>query len=335
MSALRAALVAAVDGLRGRRVALLDFPQYSNVGDSMIWLGARAVLRDVGARVVYACHQRSYSRERLARRLGDGCICLTGGGNLGDLWPHHQAFRERVLDDFPHHDIVQLPQTVSFVDPAGIARVGAAFRRHARLTVMVRDRASLALVGTEMGVPAVLVPDLAFGLDALPPRPRADVDVLGLCRVDAESSGALAGLARRGVPVADWLDDEPSRARAAVERLDLLAVRHPRMLGWGSAVAARLYDRVARERVTRGFRLIGRARVVIVDRLHGHILCLLAGIPHVVVDTRFGKVRGFQDAWTADSPLARSADSLEAALDMAAELLRTSLPLPMHGERAG
>src|SRR5262249_58384496 len=116
--------------LRGRRVALLDFPDYSNVGDSAIWLGERAALREVGAGLVYACHRRSYSRPLLERLIGDGSICLSGGGNFGDLYPAHQAFRERVLADFPRHQIIQLSQTLYSLDPANILSVREVIRRH-------------------------------------------------------------------------------------------------------------------------------------------------------------------------------------------------------------
>ncbi len=32
--------------------------------------------------------------------MSGGPIFLQGGGNLGDLWPNHQAFRERVAAAF-------------------------------------------------------------------------------------------------------------------------------------------------------------------------------------------------------------------------------------------
>jgi pyruvyl transferase EpsO len=63
---------------------------------------------------------------------------------------------------------------------------------------------------------------------------------------------------------------------------------------------SRLYVPLAHERLHRGLTLLASGRVVITDRLHGHILCLLMGVPHVVLDNTYGKLSTFRDAWTAD-----------------------------------
>lgn len=307
-------------GLRGRRVALLDFPDYSNVGDSAIWLGERATLRELGARLVYACHQQSYSRRLLDHLIGDGCLCLSGGGNFGDLYPPHQAFRERVLADFPRNEIIQLPQTICFSDPGGTRRVREMLQRHPRFTLMVRDRPSLELARHELDVPAALCPDMAFGLGSLSRRRRPELEVIGLCRTDFEGSRVLARLGELQIPVTDWVQDAKSFVRWAAKRSERMAADHPRLLGWSKAVSALVFDAIARERLERGMRILERARAVITDRLHGHVLCMLAGIPHVIVDTRFGKVRRFHEAWTAGSPLVRTADSAEEAVRLARDL---------------
>src|SRR5262249_1753615 len=80
------------------------------------------------------------------------------------------------------------------------------------------------------------------------------------------------------------------------------------------------FNTMALARLERGRRVLERGRVVITDRLHGHILCLLADIPHVVVDNLYGKVLSFHDAWTSGSPLARKANTVEAAVRVAREL---------------
>ena len=52
---------------RGSRVALLDFPEYGNVGDSVIWLAQLAALRAAGASVVYVAGVSSYDARELRR----------------------------------------------------------------------------------------------------------------------------------------------------------------------------------------------------------------------------------------------------------------------------
>ena len=60
------------------RVACVDFPQSSNVGDNAIWLGQHAVLRRLRKQVVYQCDNRSYSKDQLKRQIGDGQLCICG-----------------------------------------------------------------------------------------------------------------------------------------------------------------------------------------------------------------------------------------------------------------
>jgi pyruvyl transferase EpsO len=48
--------------------------------------------------------------------------------------------------------------------------------------------------------------------------------------------------------------------------------------------------------------MLSCGRIVVSDRLHAHILCLLMGIPHVLVDNSYGKVKSFFAAWTKDAP---------------------------------
>ena len=183
-----------------RRVALLDFPNHSNVGDSAIWLGELAYLRSIeSVGLAYSCDPQSYSRAELARRLGDGTILLSGGGNLGDLWEPSQYLREQVIRDFPGNRIVQLPQSIWFQHRSTVRRARQVFDAHPDLTILVRDRRSLAFAVNEFRTPARLCPDMAFALGALerPCRPRADL--VWLCRTDKESMGSHQLTRRSGV----------------------------------------------------------------------------------------------------------------------------------------
>ena len=64
--------------------------------------------------IVYTCEIDTYSPGILEAYLVNGIILLQGGGNFGDLWQAHQSFRERVIQDFPHKKIIQLPQSIFF-----------------------------------------------------------------------------------------------------------------------------------------------------------------------------------------------------------------------------
>jgi pyruvyl transferase EpsO len=279
---------------RGARVALLDFPDHGNVGDSAIWLGELALLRALGATLVYVATRRTFRANRLRARLGKGGIVLLhGGGNLGDLWPRHNEHREAVVAELREFPIVQFPQSVHFQDPALLARTGGVLRTHPQLTLLVRDRRSLGLARDQLGVPSVLCPDSAFALGPLPRPVAPDRDIVWLSRADKEApaSGPYAGLEH--VEREDWVHER----RTVLRRLNTT-------LGYWDATPERVTEWVFRslgwERVRRGCRLLARGRVVATNRLHGQILALLMGIPHFVSDTRHGKVSDFFHTWLSD-----------------------------------
>lgn len=66
-----------------------------------------------------------------------------------------------------------------------------------------------------------------------------------------------------------------------------------------------------------GFELLGSARFVITDRLHGHILSTLIGVPHVLMDSKLGKNINFHNTWTRSCECARVTSNVSDALDVA------------------
>lgn len=67
-----------------------------------------------------------------------------------------------------------------------------------------------------------------------------------------------------------------------------------------------------------GFRLLGSARLVITDRLHGHIMSTLIGTPHVLMDSKLGKNIDFHDTWTRHCACTRVANDIDHAKRYAA-----------------
>lgn len=296
--------------------ALLDFPDYSNVGDSLIWLGELAFFERVAERPpAYVSTIHGFDLDALRRAVPDGPIFLSGGGNFGDLWPRFQRFRLDLLAALPGRRIVQLPQTLHFADPARTAETRAAIAAHGDFTLLVRDHASLAHAQAELGCRVALCPDMAFCLGSLS-RPALPVhDIVYLLRTDQERSadrGAL-DLPPRSI-VADWIHGAPvpSGWDRAMARLGRTAA----MLA-GAEPDYRRFRARARGELERGRALLGSGDAVVTDRLHGHILAVLMGIPHAVLDNSYGKVRGFAEQWTADLPGVAVCRTLEDSTDHA------------------
>jgi exopolysaccharide biosynthesis predicted pyruvyltransferase EpsI len=303
---------------------LVDYPRHLNVGDQAIWLGERAALRALGVEVTIACERADYRAARLRRHVGDGVICLHGGGNFGDLYPTHQALRERVLTDFRGRPVVQLAQSISFASSETLERTRRLISDHGDVTLLVRDTVSEGFAREHFDAEVALIPDSAFALGALErPRPASE-PIVRLARRDREARDAGADMAG----TFDWLEapsDGGDRRELAIRRLRLALAtgrregggRFPRA---GGPALLRAFDDYASWSVRRGASLLARGRVVITDRLHGHILCTLMSIPHVILDSSDGKVRNYWETWTHASDVARWADDVRQARALAQEL---------------
>jgi pyruvyl transferase EpsO len=298
-------------------LALVDYPDYSNVGDSAIWLGQSIYLqRERGQRPAYCCSIGSYAADALAESAPTGPILICGGGNFGTLWPRHQEFRIELLERFSERPIIQLPQSIHFSDESSIATTARAIARHGAFAMLVRDQKSYDFAKAKFDCSVHLCPDMAFYIGATPRR-ASEVDLLYLMRTDGERIGT------RDVPdtkeskiVTDWLDE----SRYALRFVRLMTQARGMLTGQAERRAS-IYDALARQRYRRGVETLSQGKVVVTDRLHAHIMSLLLDIPHVALDNSYGKLSGFIDAWTADYAGLRRAASMAEALDQARAML--------------
>jgi exopolysaccharide biosynthesis predicted pyruvyltransferase EpsI len=117
---------------------------------------------------------------------------------------------------------------------------------------------------------------------------------------------------------ADWLDDDPQMHKRVLLDTRVSAVMSLNMRKLSKMSRRKYYyEEVSKERMERGTKLLSRARFIITDRLHVHIVSTLMGIPHCFMDNTYGKISRFSTAfdtrWT-DSYHARSlADAMDCA----------------------
>jgi exopolysaccharide biosynthesis predicted pyruvyltransferase EpsI len=310
----------------GARCALIDYPDHSNVGDSAIWCGELAYLRSRRAEIVYQCSIDTYRREVLAKRIGAGMVLIHGGGNFGTLYPQHQGLREQVILDFPDNTVIQLPQTVHFADGVSLERASTVIRRHGGVVLLLRDARSLTFANDVFASTNELCPDMAFCLGGLAKTRTPDKRILVLGRTDHEANpqglinAERAPTAPRDVLSVDWLSEPRSRMRTLSRKVTrLLDSKNVPYDAFGAALSSS-WRRAAEQRVLRGVDLLCRGQVVITDRLHAHILCVLLAQPHVVMDNTYGKVRSFYEQWTHATSFCRWAGSLEEAMLCASKL---------------
>jgi len=310
-----------------REVVLLDYPDHDNVGDSLIWVGLRDSLDRLGVTVALAAAQEHTAVDHV-RRLTGVPVLFHGGGNFGDLWGHTHAVRLEIIRSLPDRRILVLPQSVHFGAPGADRETIDVLRAHPDITLLVRDRPSLAWA-TQAGLTAALVPDAALAVDPrrVPAVPRTDrpTHAVALWRTDKEvAAGASLGPAGSLVRV-DW-PVEHDRLRLPLRlalRVGTLPIGRP-------APARRLVvaacDAMARREVRRGLALLGDAPVLVTDRLHAAVLGLLSGRQVCRVDNSYGKLGAVLDQWWPDDPRMTSVATRAEAEAWARELTGSRTP---------
>lgn len=288
-------------------VAMVDFPDYRNVGDSAIWLGQMAYLSSrFDKNPSYISALPDHSHDKLDEAMPSGPILITGGGTFGDIWPGHQELRESILERWPGRLVVQLPQSIHYKSQEHAERMARAIARHKNFVLLVRDEESKQFAEEHFDCRVRLCPDMAFAIGPIPPLAAAQFPVLAMLRADQEKASNYDLSAYPDVPVEDWI----SESRTAIRLAKVL----------GAAAAASLnperikeakFDAAAKARLRRGIRQISRGHAIVTDRLHVMICSLLIGRPHAVLDNSYGKLRRFMSAFSIENDLSYKATSFD------------------------
>jgi exopolysaccharide biosynthesis predicted pyruvyltransferase EpsI len=295
------------------RWTALDYPMHFNCGDAALHLGLEATARELGKPVVRVLDRVSFRPHLVA---DDSLVVIQAGGNFGGLYPTHHKLRMRVLEETRGREVVQLPQSVEYVDEAHREQLRRAVGEHGAFTLLVRDRRSHDIAVRDFDCPVHLVPDLAFALGPLARRP-ARVPRVVQARTDKEaSSRTVAG------ETFDWLQAPATSPSALLLRLGRRVNAQQRRTASPlvSDLNRRVLHRLAQANLDRAVGLLSRGEQVVTDRLHGHVLSTLLGIPHVVVNDRFGKIQALYDTWTAADPTSAFAADWAGVEEAAASL---------------
>ncbi|MES2143503.1 MAG: polysaccharide pyruvyl transferase family protein [Pseudomonadota bacterium] len=303
-----AALAPSLAVLKARPYALLDVPDHGNVGDSAIWAGQMKWLqRNVGTAPAYVCDHRD-PMEEVNANLDGLTLLLHGGGNFGDIWPANHGFREAVISAHPQSMILQFPQSLHFETAAALDKTAQRLSGARNLRILVRDHESFDIATAQFDCEVAMCPDMAFALGPLDRTASPDLDVLLLLRTDKEGTGLPTEAWPRGWEQADWLEDDPDLYREVLRetRVSALLSLNPSRMSQ-RARRNHYYNRLAEQRLARGVRQLSRARFVITDRLHVHIVSTLLGLPHCFLDNHYGKISRFSAAFAT-----RWSDSYQA-----------------------
>ncbi|KLF44210.1 exopolysaccharide biosynthesis protein, partial [Klebsiella aerogenes] len=210
---------------RGSRIVYLDIPLHLNVGDLLIYKGTEQFFKEREYKVLARRTDRTSLKfvQNTKHLPSDVIILLHGGGNFGDLYPHHQILRETVVQKFPNNKIVYMPQTVHFKSAEKMEHSASIIRQHKNLTIFCRDTRSHQILRENFCDNVIMCPDMAHSLwGVFPTQKKNDIkrDTLWMIRKDIEETnvGTLSGIPDPS-KYEDWEDICTDKDRAYMNLL--------------------------------------------------------------------------------------------------------------------
>lgn len=334
--------------------ALLDYPDYLNIGDHLIWLGTVFYLTDVlRTKINYAASIEDFSEELMEKQVGQAPIFLQGGGNLGDLWLKHQEFRERIISKYRNQPIIILPQTIYFKNQANLKRAANVFNSHPNLTIFTRDNYSYETACQQFhNCQIIKAPDMAFNLVNIPGlsfQVNEKSSILYHCRRDYKNF-SNESLELPSLVVEDWVSykwisrENPVNPKAWYwKRPDIArllrevwqrGLSHPsewlsRQIWQNFHPYTNKFNTIYNPSLSRhswslmhsGMYQLKQPRLIITNRMHGHILCLILNIPHIFLPGSYHKNKSFYETWTNQIPFCKLVEDASQIKKVTQEIL--------------
>lgn len=295
--------------------SLLDAPNHSNIGDSLIYEGELEFLKRSPRRKLFAS---SIKFLQLSALPEEGLLLFHGGGNFGDLWPRFQKCRREVIAARKRQKILIFPQTVFYENKENLKADAAIFNSHPDLTICARDLNSFAILKQYFfNNKILLLPDMAFCLDLENDhRHQSSGKVLLMKRTDKEikttaieAEKMLVGEdSGKQVEVKDWPGMELTKRQlirkkwkdrenkyATRLRYKLNAGRSEMDLNFGIRHRYQSY-----RQMRLGIDFLNQYDSIYSTRLHGAILGLLLDKQVYLIDNSYGKNSSFYTCWLTD-----------------------------------
>lgn len=258
----------------GKKTAyLVASPTHENTGDAAIVLGVHSFLREHGYSYVVEITTEEYWNYR--RCIGrvmprDALICLNGGGNMGDVYQLEETNRRTILGDFPNHRVVIFPQTIYYTDEQA-QQDSVPYYNRENITITAREKTSYEMMkALYPRANVILAPDIVLSMnDHRHPHPRKGIVIC--FREDREQ--LMTNEAR------DTLVKKLQQSGYNVTNTDMM---------YGASIPREKREQVVEDKKN----IFARAELVITDRLHAMILCVISGTPCLVFGNNHHKIRG-------------------------------------------
>lgn len=262
---------------------------YQNLGDMAITYAQSKFLKDVypDANIVMIPSTETYTAVKgIKKKIREkDLITITGGGNMDDIYSSLDDARLYVVKSFPQNKIVCFPQTMSYSNTKyGLKRKKKSrkvYNTHSDITLFAREKESLERMRQTYTKTAIeCCPDIVLYLNKM--LPKMDRKYITCCFRNDSEKEITSGLKSE---IFEYVTEKFSDVRF-VDTVDV---------DINDCMPDRFVDTLEMF-----WRSIKESKLVITDRLHCMIFCVITGTPCVAVDNSNHKIRGVYETWLKD-----------------------------------
>ncbi|CAL1530348.1 unnamed protein product, partial [Lymnaea stagnalis] len=291
-------------------VILLCRSSFDDKADGASTLGTFRLLKKMIKTVAFFCHSsHDCSSDKNLDKAWDASqvvhndvAILVLVGDYQNVSSQTYTFQGKIMKTFPSHTIVFLSHSILQECNADECLQGLqAYSNHSNVFLFLRDLQSYRLVEKNCeGVKFVLAPDMAFGIGTVQRHITATYDVIWLRSSEdvTQRYTMPSSPSDLSVFVSDWTSGYwVTNTGGSDEETEFIVTQA-------------------------GLDFLQRGRVVVTDRLHGHILSVLMNLPHVFIeDTALDSSLSTFSTWTQLLRNVFLANNRNVALKKAALLL--------------
>lgn len=262
---------------------------YANLGDLAITYAQREFLREMypDREVILVPSTETYESMKTLKKVinKDDVITLIGGGNMSDLYWSLESARLFVIKNFKNNKIISFPQTVLFSDTEKgkkcLNTSRKVYSKHKNIVFFLRE--NNAFTRFKKYFPTVkceLCPDMVLSLKKTEPRMERN-QVVCCLRNDGESY--ISGTQRKSV------------ITQMRNNFDNVVLRDTVDVSVDECTEA-----VFEETLHNFWDMLRSSKVVVTDRLHCMIFCVITGTPCVAIDNSNKKISGVYNEWLGE-----------------------------------